>query len=54
MWIYQKQLQHPVKIARPNPRLAGIIITESRSNCKISGVFFPFAENLLTFAWDLL
>jgi hypothetical protein len=27
MWIYQKQLQHPVKIARPNPRLAGIIIT---------------------------
>ena len=27
MWIYQKQLQYPVKIARPNPRLAGIIIT---------------------------
>ena len=27
MWIYQKQLQHPVKIERPNPRLAGIIIT---------------------------
>ena len=27
MWIYQKQLQHPVKIARPNPRLAGVIIT---------------------------
>ena len=27
MWIYQKQLQHPVKIARPNPRLASIIIT---------------------------
>ena len=27
MWIYQKQLQHPVKIARPNPRLAGLIIT---------------------------
>ena len=27
MWIYQKQLQYPVKIERPNPRLAGIIIT---------------------------
>ena len=27
MWIYQKQLQHPVKIERPNPRLAGQIIT---------------------------
>ena len=27
MWIYQKQLQHPVKIARANPRLAGLIIT---------------------------
>ncbi len=27
MWIYQKQLQHPVRIERPNPRLAGIIIT---------------------------
>ena len=27
MWIYQKQLQHPVRIERPNPRLAGVIIT---------------------------
>ena len=27
MWIYQKQLQYPVKIERPNPRLAGVIIT---------------------------
>lgn len=27
MWIYQKQLQHPVKITRPNPRLASLIIT---------------------------
>ena len=27
MWIYEKQLQHPVKIATPNPRLAGLIIT---------------------------
>ena len=27
MWIYEKQLQYPVKIERPNPRLAGIIIT---------------------------
>ena len=27
MWIYQKQLQYPVKIKTPNPRLAGIIIT---------------------------
>ena len=27
MWIYEKKLQYPVKIARPNPRLAGLIIT---------------------------
>ena len=27
MWIYEKQLQYPVKIQRPNPRLAGLIIT---------------------------
>ena len=27
MWIYEKRLQYPVKIERPNPRLAGIIIT---------------------------
>ena len=27
MWIYEKQLQYPVKIARPNPRLAGVIIS---------------------------
>ena len=27
MWIYKKQLQYPVKIARPNPRLASLIIT---------------------------
>ena len=27
MWIYEKKLQYPVKIANPNPRLAGMIIT---------------------------
>lgn len=27
MWIYEKKLQYPVKIERPNPRLAGIIIS---------------------------
>ncbi len=26
MWIYEKKLQYPVNIARPNPRLAGVII----------------------------
>ena len=26
MWIYEKKLQYPVKIARPNARLAGIVI----------------------------
>lgn len=26
MWIYEKKLQYPVKIANPNPRLAGVII----------------------------
>ena len=27
MWIYEKQLQYPVRIKNPNPRLAGLIIT---------------------------
>ena len=27
MWIYEKKLQYPVKIAHANPRLAGLIIT---------------------------
>lgn len=27
MWIYEKKLQYPVKIATPNPKLAGVIIT---------------------------
>ena len=27
MWIYEKKLEYPVKIERPNPRLAGLIIT---------------------------
>lgn len=28
MFIYQKKLQYPVKIARPNPRLASVIISQ--------------------------
>lgn len=28
MFIYQKKLQYPVKIARPNPNLAKIILTQ--------------------------
>ena len=28
MFIYSKKLQYPVKIARPNPRLAKIILTQ--------------------------
>ena len=28
MWIYQKKLQYPVKIARPNPALAKVIISQ--------------------------
>lgn len=28
MFIYEKKLQYPVKIARPNPRLASIIISQ--------------------------
>ena len=27
MWIYEKKLQYPVKIATPNARLAGVIIS---------------------------
>ena len=28
MFVYQKKLQYPVKIARPNPRLAAVIISQ--------------------------
>ncbi len=28
MFIYEKKLQYPVKIAKPNPRLAAIIISQ--------------------------
>ena len=28
MWIYEKRLQYPVKIDRPNPKLASIIISQ--------------------------
>ena len=28
MWSYQKRLQYPVKICRPNPALARVIITQ--------------------------
>ncbi|MCL2574867.1 MAG: manganese catalase family protein [Defluviitaleaceae bacterium] len=28
MWIYEKKLQYPVKITRPNPKLAKVIITQ--------------------------
>lgn len=28
MFLYQKKLQYPVKIAHPNPRLAAIIISQ--------------------------
>ena len=28
MWIYEKKLEYPVKIARPNAKLAGIIISQ--------------------------
>lgn len=28
MFVYNKKLQYPVRIARPNPRLASIIISQ--------------------------
>jgi spore coat protein JC len=28
MFVYQKKMQYPVKIARPNPRLASVIISQ--------------------------
>lgn len=28
MWVYEKKLQYPVKIARPNAKLAKVIITQ--------------------------
>lgn len=28
MWIYKKQLEYPIKIARANPALAKIIVSQ--------------------------
>ncbi len=28
MWIYEKKLEYPVRVGRPNPRLAKVIITQ--------------------------
>jgi len=28
MFVYERKLQYPVKIANPNPRLAGIVISQ--------------------------
>lgn len=28
MWVYQKKLQYPIKITRPNPALAKVIISQ--------------------------
>lgn len=28
MFVYEKKLQYPVRIANPNPRLAGIVISQ--------------------------
>ena len=28
MWTYEKKLQYPVKITRPNPKLAQLIISQ--------------------------
>ncbi len=28
MWIYEKKLEYPIKITKPNPKLAKIIITQ--------------------------
>ena len=28
MWIYEKKLECPVKISRPNPELAKLIVTQ--------------------------
>ncbi|MBO7304355.1 MAG: manganese catalase family protein, partial [Clostridia bacterium] len=28
MWVYERKLQYPVKIKNPNPKLAGVIISQ--------------------------
>ena len=28
MWIYEKKLQYPVKIKRPNPKMAAAILSQ--------------------------
>lgn len=28
MWVYEKKLQYPVKIKKPDPRMAQVILTQ--------------------------
>ncbi|RGT99404.1 hypothetical protein DWW99_14680 [[Clostridium] leptum] len=28
MWVYEKRLEYPIKITRPNPALAKLIISQ--------------------------
>lgn len=28
MWIYDKKLEYPIKISRPDPKMASVIITQ--------------------------
>lgn len=46
MWIYQKTTQYPVKVSRPNPRLAKLIITQyGGPDCMSSARgFMPWKE----------
>lgn len=53
MFVYKKQLQFPIKIATPNPKLAGIIISQyggpnsNHQDIKIPGSKTP-GENTYT------
>jgi Mn-containing catalase len=43
MWIYEKKLEYPVKITRPNAALAKVIITQ------LGGPDFKFFKLILFF-----
>lgn len=40
MWVYEKKLQYPVKIAQPNAKLAKVIITQ------LGGPVFMFSQSI--------
>ena len=53
MFIYEKKLQYPVKIERPNPKLASIIISQYGGPDGELGASLRYLSQRYTMPWDV-